>query len=463
VTQLEVASVAFLSSPAFLARLARRRWLVAGAVGGIAVGTAVGGLAVASPGAVAPAPLLRVLHGAPAFVVPGAPLDLSAGTVCVHPDAAACTVTGASVSVRASDENSWTRFAGADVDGTYRFRVPARLSSGGLDYRFTFRTADGGVTDYPPDGVPLHVSPTTGLPSAAAPRSFSWSDVSAPDRRALFLPYGDGNGEVGVDGGERDEDLLGPSSFSVAPDGAISVVDWVNDRVEVFRHGALEGTFRTPAHSTFDSAVGANGDTYLLTLGTDGTAYELDAAGRLVGRYPAAFGVASAVTATSTGPAVSVGPAQWISVRSAPGIARTPALQAATATAAPVAADGSSTRFGLLGDGRVALTWRRSEIERGTVLGLPAGVRAGTEYFAEPLADGGAVLALGLWNETHNGVGLFRFDADGALRTFSLLPEPSTRADARASTVRWANGRVLEAVDHANGMSIETYDLGGGR
>src|SRR5205085_5157745 len=168
-------------------------------------------------------------------------------------------------------------------------------------------------------------------------------------------------------------------------------------------------------------------------------------------------GVASRVTTTSTGPAVAVAPSQWLSVRSAAGIARTPVLQAATATAAPVAADGTSTRFGVLAEGRVAVAWSGSGSQGGAVIPLPEGVRAGTEYFAQPLADGGAVLALGLWNDHHNGVGLFRLDAAGSLRSFSLLPEPSTRADARASTVRWANGRVLEAIDHANGMSIESF------
>ncbi len=451
-------------TPALFARLAKRRWIVAGAVGGIALGTAVGGLAVASPPGVARTPLLRVLHAAPAFVVAGAPLDLSAGTVCGHPNEDACKVTGATASVRAPGDAAWTRVRGLDVDGTYQFRVPAvRITTAGFDYRLAFRTADGGVTDYPPTGVPLHVSSTAQLARAAAPKAFSWSDVAAPDRRALFLPYGDGTGEVGVDGGGPDRDLLGPSSFAVGPDGSISVVDWVNDRVEVFQDGSLERTFATPAHGTFDAAVGTSGNTYLQTLGTDGTTYEVDAGGRLVGRYPAGFGVASGVTTTSTGPAVSVAPAQWVSGRSAPGIARPPALQAATATAAPVAADGSSTRFGILGAGRVALSWRRGGAEAGTVLRLPDGTRAGTEYFAEPLADGGAVLALGLWTDDHNGVGLFRFDAAGALRSFSLQPEPSTRADARASTVRWASGRVLEAIDHASGMSIESFDLGGGR
>ncbi|MFL5768013.1 MAG: hypothetical protein ACJ758_09265, partial [Actinomycetota bacterium] len=112
--------MAFLRSPAFLARAARRRWILAGTVGGIAVGTAVGGLAVASP-----PPILRVLHAAPAFLVPGEPLDLSAGTICAHPKDDACTVTVATASIRAVGTDSWARVSGAEVDGTYRFRVPA--------------------------------------------------------------------------------------------------------------------------------------------------------------------------------------------------------------------------------------------------------------------------------------------------------------------------------------------------
>ena len=455
--------MAFVRTPAFLARIGRRRWIVAGAVAGVALGTAVGGFAVASPPKPVRTQLLRVLHAAPAFLVPGAPLELSAGTVCAHPSDDACTVTGATASVRLSGSDSWTRVPGGDVDGTYHFRVPARISADGLDYRLTFRTADGGATEYPPGGVPLHVDSTAALSTTTAPGGFSWNDVAVPDRRELFLPYGNARGDVGLDGGGANEDLLGPSSFAVAADGSISVVDWVNDRVEVFRNGALQRTFPTPEHTTFDAAVGTSGNTYLETLGTDGTAFEIAAAGRLIGRYPAAFGVASRIATTSTGPAVAVGPAQWLSVRSAPGIARTPVLQAASATAAPVAADGSSTRFGILAEDRVALTWRRAGTERGTILTLPEGSRAGTEYFARSLADGGAVLALGLWNDHHNGVGLFRFDAAGSVGSFSLLPEPSTRADARASTVRWARGRVLEAIDHDSGVSIESYDLGGNR
>jgi len=449
--------VAFLRTPAAFTRALRRRWLVAGAVGGIALGSAVGALAVAAPSHAARVPRLVVLHAAPAFADPGSELELSAGTVCDRPASRACTVTSATAEVRTPGDPAWTHVEGSDLGGSYRFRIP--VARGAFDYRLSFRTADGRTTPYPPSGAPIHVASAARLRTSSVQSPFSWNDVREPDRRALYLPYGDGPGEVGVDRGGPDSDLLGPSSFAVAPDGSISVADWVNGRVEVFRSGALDRTFAAPVHRTFDLAVGSNGHSYLLTLGTDGAAYEV-ADGRVIGRYPAAFGVASRVTTTSTGPAVNVAPAQWVTVRSSVGVARSAELQAESTTAA----DGAATRFGLLSGGRVALTWTRNDgTKGGTELTLPEGARAGTEYFAEPLPDGGAVLALGLWDEHHSGVGLFRLDRDGAVRSFSLLPEPSTRADARASTVRWANGRVLEAIDHPNGMSIEGYDLGGGR
>src|SRR5207253_9014795 len=132
--------------------------------------------ALAQPSDLARAPAIRVLHAA--FVVPGAALGLSAATVCDRPADPACIVTGAAVSVRGSDDRAWTRVAGHEVGGAYRFVVPAsRIGADGFDYRLSFRTADGGTTPYPPSGVPLHVSSTAGLARTERVASFSWSRV----------------------------------------------------------------------------------------------------------------------------------------------------------------------------------------------------------------------------------------------------------------------------------------------
>jgi hypothetical protein len=393
-------------------------------------------------------------------------MELTAATVCDRPSAPACTVVGASASIRSGAGDDWTQVRGLPSGGGFRFSVPgSAVRTTGLDYRLTFRTRDGGATSYPPTGVPVHVASTTRLPASAVDSGFSWRGVRKSDKRELFLPYGTAPGQVGLEGGGPDRDLLGPSSFAVGPDGEISVADWVNDRVQVFDEGNLIRSVPTPVHRSFDLALGTGGSDYLLTLGTDASTYELSAGGSVLGRYPVSFGVASRLSTTSTGPAVQVGPSQWLSVRSAIGVARSARLQAATLTASPFDRAGRSTRFGLADGGRVALTWTRSGgSQGGTLLTLPEGTRPGTEYFAEVLPDGGAVLALGLWDDTHNGVGLFRFGSDGHVRSFSLLPEPSTRSDARASTVRWqAPGRVLEAIDHRRGMSIERFEVEGAR
>ncbi|MDP9296525.1 MAG: hypothetical protein M3O88_07530, partial [Actinomycetota bacterium] len=397
--------MAFQRSPAWLARAMKRRWLVAGAAAGVALGSAIGAFAVAAPSQAARVPSIRVLHAGPAFARPGRPVELTAATACERPSAPECTVAGASASIRSGSGEGWTQVGAVRSDGGFRFSVPGfAVRSSGFDYRLTFRTVAGGTTSYPPTGVPLHVSSTAGLPASAVDSPFSWLSVRKSHRRELFLPYGTGPGQVGLEGGGPDRDLLGPSSFAVGPGGAISVVDWVNDRVEVFDGGKPVRSIPTPAHRSFDLALGTGGTDYLLTIGTDGTTYEISAEGRVLGRYPASFGVASRLTTTSTGPAVEVGPSQWLSVRSSAGVARSARLQAATLTASPLDRAGRSTRFGLVDGGRVALTWTRSDgSEGGTLLTLPQGARAGTEYFAEPLADGGAVLALGLWDDTHNG------------------------------------------------------------
>jgi hypothetical protein len=430
----------------------------------MALGSAVGAFAVAAPSDAARVPRIRVLHAAPAFARADSALELGATTLCDRPSAPACRVSAAFASVGTGESSGWTRVRGLSSSGGYRFSIPGSLvGSTGLDYRLAFRTADGGTTTYPPSGVPLHVSSTDGLATGRVAGAFSWKRVRSPDRRELFLPYGDRRGEVGTEGGGSGQDLLGPSSFAVDASGGISVVDWVNDRVEVFRGGEIVRIFATPAHRTFDLASGTAGRSYLLTLGSDGTAFELSPNGEVVGRYAAAFGVPSSVATTTTGPAVLVGPSQWLAVRSSVGVARSSRSQAATVTASPVDRSGSSTRFGIVDGRHVALTWMRADGSNGgTLLALPEGARPGTEYFAQPLRDGGALLALGLWNESHNGVGLFRLSSTGSVRSFSLLPEPSTRADARASTVRFvAPDRVLVAHDHRHGMSIDAFEVGG--
>lgn len=112
-----------------------------------------------------------------------------------------------------------------------------------------------------------------------------------------------------------------------------------------------------------------------------------------------------------------------------------------------------------VGDKEIGAVWTNPDgSTAGSLIRLPAGVRAGGEYFGQPLPEGGVELARGLWDDQHFVVGLFRLSAEGDLLEFSLLPEPSTQMDARSSTVRWrAPGEVLVAYAKPHGVAIDAF------
>jgi hypothetical protein len=280
---------------------------------------------------------------------------------------------------------------------------------------------------------------TAGLPARTL-REFDWDRRRRADETALRLPYGGGAGEVGRTDGGADRLPAGPSSFDIGPDGSIYVADWVNRRIQIFdTRGRLRRSIAMPVSVPADLAVADKGRMFVSTLGADATAIELAADGRVVGRYPVAYGVVARIAATPAGPRVLAGPAQWSAVRGATGSPLAAQDQAATQTSSVPLEGGDVGVSQDLPGNRVAFAWTRPDGSRaGAVVTLPRGVFPGSDYFVQPMRDGGSLSARGLWDGTHNGVGLFRFDAEGRIVSFDLLPEPSTEQDARFSTVRFA-------------------------
>jgi hypothetical protein len=126
-----------------------------------------------------------------------------------------------------------------------------------------------------------------------------------------------------------------------------------------------------------------------------------------------------------------------------------PALGEGTALTAPV------------GDRRFATTWTDERgVPHGVVVRLPEGAFVGSDYFTVPLAGGGAVVAQGIYAPGHNVVAILRLDADGRLRSFVRLPEPSFRQDARWSTVRWRPpDEVLAIYEEPDGVRIDRFEV----
>jgi len=124
-------------------------------------------------------------------------------------------------------------------------------------------------------------------------------------------------------------------------------------------------------------------------------------------------------------------------------------------------ADGGVGIASPVGRRRFAAVWTRPDGSRGgAVVTLPRGTQVGSDYLVQALPEGGAVVAQGVWDETHAGVGLFRFDAGGAITSFSLLPEPTVEQASRFSTVRFRSpDEVLVAYSTDRAFTIARFEV----
>ncbi len=442
----------------------RRRILVAGVAAGLVAGAALGAslLSGASSGPGGPKPL--VLHAAPAVVSAGGPVALTVGTFCEAPETASCDVVSSTALVQSSGTTGWSRIEGTLVDGVYRFVVPRDLvPNDGFSYWFQLRAADGSSIQYPPggSGSAVRVVTTAGLPTRAL-SSFDW-DVRRPgDSVVVRFGFGDGDRQVGVVGGGSEETLDGPSSFDVGPDGRIYVADWVNRRIQVLSPaGAVQDSLPYPETEPADVAVASDGGLLLSTLGTDAEVVRLTPAGEVVARYPVAYGVVTRIAHASGEPRVLVGAGQWAAVSASGGRPLAAEEQARAYTSSIPLPDGGIALSESLSPQRVAFVWTRPDGSRaGAVVRLPGEVLAGSDYLVRPTADGGAIAVRGLWDETHYGIGLLRFDAAGRVRSFSLLPAPTTRMAAHMSVVRFQGpDRLLVAFDEEDSIRIDSYEV----
>ena len=443
-----------------------RRIVVAGLVAGLAIGAAVGATSLTGASSEGPRGARPVvLHVARVLADPGVDLELSAGLFCPRADEEACEVASAVAHVLSDGSKGWTDVAGQADDNGYRFVVPGGLVvEDGISYWLEFGIEGGAAVRFPDGGAatPFRVVTTAGLPEVTWSGAFDLASVRTSDGVVARLGYGDGEGQVGRLGGVGDEQPLGPSSFDVSPDGSIHVADWVHGRLLVLSpRGDYRRGVPLPLRRPVDVAVGAGSELAVTTLGLGATAFELGAEGRVIGRYRVENGVAERIALTPGGPHVWVGPAQWVPVRSRPGVELPATAQSRGLTSAVPGRDGGVALSQDLTRGRVALVWARPDGSRaGAVLRLPAGAQAGVDYFVRGVPDGGAVAAMGLWSEEGEAVALLRFGADGSLARADLIAPPSREMDAVASAVRFrAPDEVLAVYAEERGIRIDRFEV----
>jgi hypothetical protein len=385
-------------------RSRRRRRLLGGALAGGLAGVVAGAvIATAAPGAheegeseAAIGAMIDAAHVPPLLTVPGKPVALRYAIVCPAPGdvpfgGAPCDASG-DVYIRAGSAGPYTRMPlrrMADaVDGRYVLDVPPWIagSRDGFSYYAVLRNeATGASLTLPAGGA---AAPQRSLPLEHAVTvdlgRHPFGETRAPDERVITARWGSAVGEVGL-GGSAGGLRIGPSSFDVAADGSVVVVDGNNARLERWSRHAVSAT-----HADVDGAAGD------LALAPDGSAYVLDGRGRraslrhlgrdgrLVDEEPLLERTWSQLRLGPEGPVVQQEPSeQWF--ESAPGLSRAAKLRSGEA-GRPLA-DGTrlvvlrtgigELRLARVVGGRVRAAWRiLSDTPLGEVqLAQPVGKR----------------------------------------------------------------------------------------
>jgi hypothetical protein len=242
---------------------------LAGGAAGIVAGV-IGGIALTSTSAASeptPAvPSLDAAHVPPVLTRAGEPVTLRYAIVCApRDDGEPCDGSG-SVYVRAGQSGPFRRLAlnrGEDSgDGRYFVELPGEIASSrdGFSYYAVLRDDARGATLTVPAGG-----------ETAPQRSFPLGDATeialgvhafgrdrAPDERVVAAPWGSEVGKAGV-AGSRELGFIGPSSFDVAADGTITVLDEVNDRVERWSRAGVTATSVDVSGGLADFTLGPGG------------------------------------------------------------------------------------------------------------------------------------------------------------------------------------------------------------
>jgi hypothetical protein len=306
----------------------------------LALGAAAGACAVAVASAVAaarsasadhdPATIIDAGHLPPLLRLPGEKVTLRFNVFCPAPGGdpfggAPCDA-GGDVFVRAGNDGPFRRIPlrrTEDVaEGRYAADVPASLAAAarGFSYYAVLRNEAAGASLTVPSGGAA--APQVSLPLAAAAEvdlgRHGFGSTRHADAGVVEAAWGSAPGQVGLEHGPS-FGPIGPSSFDVAPNGDVTVLDQVNKRLERWRRGRPAAI--VPAAVTggiADMALEGDGTVDVLEPTGEGLMPELrsfDASGRLLAKTPIGDRTWAQLRIGPQGPEVQQEPSeQWMPI-----------------------------------------------------------------------------------------------------------------------------------------------------
>jgi hypothetical protein len=219
--------------------------ITAGVLGGIGLGaiSAAGGSSPSAPA------LIDAAHVPPVLTLRGEAISLRYAIVCPpRDDGRPCDGSG-EIYARAGQSGAFRRFVlqrGDDSkEGRYFVDLPPEIAASreGFSYYAVLRDDASGATMSIPAGgaaAPQRSFPLSN-PTEIGLGVHSFGHARQADARVVEASWGSGVGELGLSG-SRELGFAGPSAFDVAADGAVTVLDGVNGRVQRWLRGRPTAT-----------------------------------------------------------------------------------------------------------------------------------------------------------------------------------------------------------------------------
>jgi len=457
-------------------RTIRRRrttvaWLVAGALaGGVAV-PLVDATAAFGPSGDVPASAVEGTHLPPLLTVVGESVELEYDVHCLPAGDMdrPCRAEGA-VYLRPGDRGAFREIRLARApDGRLTATVPREISGSGTGFSYYAEVEDAGT------------GATTTLPSAgaAAPqRSYSllrpvevslgahqFGSTRTADARVVEARWGNGARDVGLEEG-RDLTPIGGSSFQVAREGAVHLLDEANRRVLRWRPDATAPTsVPLPIRGTLaDLAVADDGSlTVLETTADPGEAPLLrvfGAGGELVGSTEIAERAAQVRLGPEGIPFVLQHPsAQWMRVADDDRHLLPPRAQQATGRPGRPVADGGEVIVLRRGDEVLVARVDGRSVER--AWRVTSETPLAEVQLAEPVGDR-LVLVVRTYTDAHDEFLVLVLDERGLVDRFSVQPFDWAET-APLSRFRLAAGSLYQLGSTPAGLFVDRFDLEVGR
>jgi hypothetical protein len=411
-------------------------------------------------------------HLPPLLTAADEPVRLAYDLNCASEDPVGCTGSGA-VYLRPGQAGAFVshplRFDRDAASGRYSFGVPGEIAhaSEGFSYYAVLTTSGGTSVTVPAEGgagAPDVSFPVEGVAEGVrvALGRHRFDETRAADERVASTTWGDGDDQVGLEGGPQSEPI-GGSSFDIKPGGTVVLLDEAHKRLLEWNHGKHVASTPLDVNGTIaDLAVDVDGSAYVLESTGDGAERRpairrFDARGRMVASWRASDRSASAIRIGPHGPTVLEYPSnQWMDVAEG----STPLVAAAQA------------RSGHLGrplpDGRRVLLLRTGQEIRAAIVGRDGARRAwrllsdtpvAEVQLAQPLGQR-LVLVFRTYTDSESGFAVVVLDRSGIVEQFSV-PADDWAETAPVSRFRLTGRSLFHLGSTPSTVFVDRYDLGG--